>query len=191
MDFSACTDFPETKYRMINSPKVYRISPKITKTNITFPYIGSLNNEVVTKLNEEFFRVNLGYVKPDARKYLKNTILTSTMPPLYSPPRVKLKKSEEMETSFSPDISFKYSEGSRLKIGKYHHRCQTANDLEEMSEYKESRNQNIIKKFKVIRRELLPQTKAYELNKCESPFIGLKIKGIMKNFTTRKKVKKL
>lgn len=192
MDFSACTDFPDSIKQSSNSPKFFRISPKITKTNITFPLIGNRESDIVTKLNEEFFRVNLGYIKPDARRNLKNSILSHAMPPLLSvsPNGFRIKGCEHDQNLYS-EINFKYCEGNRLKIGKYHHRCQTANELEDARQYRDLLNQKMIKNFRVIRKELLPQTKASELNKGESPTIGLKIKGIMKNFTTRKKVKRL
>jgi hypothetical protein len=170
MDFSACTDFPEIAFR----PLVTRLSPRVNKQNITFPYLE--NSEWMQKKLEETTRIEsrvLRYEYKDLGAFYEGK---------------GEKGMKRLENS--PRRNFDYLDNSRLKVG-YHHRCQTATDLEEVRLYQNFLNQRLIRKFKVIRKELLPQTKAYGTVKCESPIVGLKVRGIMKNFTTRRKVKRV
>lgn len=186
MDFSACTDFEDTCVKTL----AVKVSPRVNRKNIIFPY---LQNDLWGKKKgwnraEPCFGVR-GFVSNspvEGSGGLDRDTCCNYLDGMNAE-AVALIKGEKGE---GVRKGFDYSATSRLKVG-YHHRCQTANDFEEVKLYQHYLNQKLIRNYRVLRKELIPQTKAFGSCKCESPIIGLKIKGIMKNFTTRRKVKRL
>jgi hypothetical protein len=73
-------------------------------------------------------------------------------------------------------------------LGKYHNRCQTAFADDSSSLYDRT-YRKLTTNIKFMKKELLPQTKAGFSLKSDSPTVGLKIKGILKEFSIRKPCK--
>ena len=185
MDFSACTDFEDACIK----PLAVKGSPRVNRKNIIFPYLQNdlLNKRSYWNRPEPCFG-GRGFVSSSPVEWNAGQEKYACTVNLDGAGDVgcngKVEKSDGVRKEFD------YSATTRLKVG-YHHRCQTATDFEEVRLYQHYLNQTLIRNYRVLRKELIPQTKAFGSCKCESPMVGLKIKGIMKNFTTRRKVKSL
>ncbi|OMJ75936.1 hypothetical protein SteCoe_24832 [Stentor coeruleus] len=203
MDFSGNTDFDMTFEEHVIIPRAFRPLAKTPKFKNTMNMYSTSptneSNDVYAKIHEESFGPYTYYIKSEARKIKKNN-------PVY----VKKTSEHGLKDDSIPDIrnknnSFQESKNGhfkmildfedlykvrncdirRLKIGKYHNRCQTVltgdNGENESSQIKRIHNN-----IKFMKKELIPQTKANNNLKSQSPSTGLKIKGIIKNFTIRR-----
>lgn len=209
MDFSGSTDFDMTFEEHVIVPRAFRPIARTPKFKNTMNmYSTSPTNEssdAYVKIPEESFGPYSCYVKAETRSLQKNN-------PVY----VKRTHDHVLKNDSIPDIRNKYMKNNsfqeskngyfkgildfeefhkvrncdarRLMLGKYHNRCQTAL-IGDNGENESSLIKRIHNNIKFMKKELIPQTKANNNLKSQPPSTGLKIKGIIKNFTIRRQVK--
>ena len=80
-----------------------------------------------------------------------------------------------------PKIDFR-----RIKINTLHNRCQTVLLSKTANEFDKNSRKKIGKGMMLVRKELLPQTKAFTNSKMNSPDSLLTVNGIIKDISIRK-----
>ena len=83
-------------------------------------------------------------------------------------------------------FKIKRADFRRIRGIKTNYRCQTAEIVENMHELHANWNKRESKSPKLVRKELLPQTKACTVLKYSSPSSPLSIQGVVKDLLTRR-----
>lgn len=197
MDFSGSTDFYESLEGNIIVPRPFRPIARTPKVTYTLPVYSPKNdkNETYFKMQDEVIGLNIYNTRFQERTVKKNKTVFNQKAKefIYKDdpiPDVRNRyirynnTSQETKHEYFnkfPDFedAFKgsFRDARRIKLGKYHNRCQTAFfDNVEKETYLGKRIHNNIKFMKKV---LLPQTKANNVIKNQSPSTGLKVKGII------------
>ncbi|OMJ96239.1 hypothetical protein SteCoe_202 [Stentor coeruleus] len=208
MDFSGSTDFDMTFEDQVIVPRVFKPvarTPRFKNTmNMYSASPTNESNDDYDKVPEESFGPYAFYVKSEMKKvqknrqvYVKRTCENGLKDDSIPDIRNKYMKNNSFQecrngyfkaiVDFEEFHNVRNCEVRRLKLGKYHNRCQTSligDGGNECLLIKRVKNN-----IKFMKKELIPQTKANNNLKYQSPSTVLKIKGIIKNFTIRRQVK--
>ncbi|OMJ83155.1 hypothetical protein SteCoe_16009 [Stentor coeruleus] len=197
MDFSGSTDFYEDLEDNIIIPRPLRPIARTPKVTYTLPVYSPINNknEPYFKLQDEIVGLNIYNIRLQEQIVKKNKTAFNQkakefiykddpIPDVRNRyPRYNNSSQETKHEYFNkfPDFDnfFKgrFRDTRIIKLGKYHNRCQTA--CFDNAEKGTCLGKRIHNNIKFMKKVLIPQTKANNVIKNQSPSTGLKVKGII------------
>ena len=199
MDFSASTDMPEEQYERVIFPRPLKLVSPRPPTIGTPHYIPPIINKSTRSQHSN--GITVSYFRPARTEIKRNKFI-------YQPKFSKFMQQERMTIEI-PDYDMRKQqvEVSKLfflqnsNMFRFKREDQgdkswdICRDNPQISGFTEenlsSFDRRRLRDIKFTKRELIPQTKAYNINRITSPTTNLGIRGCIKNISKRKTTKSI